>query len=114
MKRRVFMQSSLLAAALGVPGFRGLHAAVRAGHTPDVAAVTGDGQQITLRGRDIEDLAARLNGRVILAGEVGYDDARLLRNPSFDKHPALIVQPTGVADVQAAVTFAGANTARCC
>jgi hypothetical protein len=110
MKRRVFMQSSLLAAAMGVPGFRSLHAAVRAGHTPDVTAVTGDGVQIILRGRDIEDLAARLNGRVLLAGEAGYDDARLLRNPSFDKHPALVVQPSGVADVQAAVNFARANS----
>jgi FAD binding domain/Berberine and berberine like len=110
MKRRVFMQSSLLAAAAGVPGFRSLHAAVRSGQTPDVAALTGDNQQITLRGRDIEDLAAKLQGRVILAGEAGYDDARLLRNPSFDKHPALIIPPTGVADVQAAVKFARANS----
>ncbi len=109
MQRRDFMRSSLLAAALGVPGIAQLHAAVRNGRTPDVAAITGDGREITLRGKDIEDFAARLRGNVLLAGENGYDAARLLTNPSFDKHPALVVQPTSVEDVQHAVNFAREN-----
>lgn len=109
MKRRDFVQSALLAATLSAPGFRIVHAAARSGQTPDVAAVTGDGRQTVLRGRDIEDLAASLRGPVLLAGEPGYDDARAIRNPSFDKHPALIVQPTTAEDVQAAVKFARAN-----
>ena len=110
MKRRDFVQSSLIAAALTVPGFKSLQAAVRSGKTPDVLALTGDGREITLRSKDIDDLAAKLRGQVLLAGEGGYDDARLIRNPSFDKHPALVVQPTSVEDVQAAVDFARANS----
>jgi FAD/FMN-containing dehydrogenase len=111
MKRRDFVQSSLLAAAaLSVPGFRTVHAAARTGKVADVAAVTGDGRAITLRGADIQDLAARLHGQLLLAGDNGYEDARHILNPSFDKHPALIVQPIDVPDIQAAVSFARANS----
>ena len=81
----------------------------RPGTVADVAAVTGDGREITLRGADIQDLAAKLHGQLLLAGDGGYDDARHILNPSFDKHPALIVQPVDVPDIQAAVNFARAN-----
>lgn len=107
MKRRDFVNSSLLAAAVAtVPGVQVLYAAARAGHVPDVAAVTGEGREIMLRGTDIRELAAKLHGQLLLAGDDGYDDARRILNPSFDKHPALIAQPSGVADIQAAVSFA--------
>ncbi|HEV8330330.1 MAG TPA: FAD-binding oxidoreductase [Steroidobacteraceae bacterium] len=110
MKRRDFVQSSLwAAAAVGIAEFRAVHATARPGSVADVAAVTGDGREITLRGKDLQDLAAKLHGQLLLAGDGGYDDARHVLNPSFDKHPALIVQPIDVADVQAAVTFARAN-----
>lgn len=109
MKRRDFVNSSLLAAVATLPGARVLYAAVRTGQVPDVTAITGDGREITLRGADVGDLAAQLRGQLLLAGDAGYDDARRILNPSFDKRPALIVQPTGVADVQAAVRFARAN-----
>jgi FAD/FMN-containing dehydrogenase len=111
MKRRDFVQSSLwAAAALGIPEFRAVHATARPGSVADVAAVTGDGREITLRGKDIQDLAARLHGQLLLAGDTGYDDARHILNPSFDKHPALVVQPVDVPDIQAAVNFARANS----
>jgi len=111
MKRRDFVQSSLwAAAALGVAEFRAVHATARPGSVADVAAITGDGREITLRGKDIQDLAARLHGQLLLAGDGGYEDARHILNPSFDKHPALIVQPMDVADIQAAVNFARANS----
>ena len=111
MKRRDFVQSSLwTAAALGIPAFRAVHATARPGTVADVAAVTGDGREITLRGKDIQDLAARLHGQLLLAGDGGYEDARHILNPSFDKHPALIVQPVDVPDIQAAVNFARANS----
>ena len=50
-----------------------------------------------------------LRGQLLLAGDEGYDKARRILNPSFDKHPALIAQPTGAEDVQAAVNFARAH-----
>ncbi len=109
MKRRDFLNSSLLAAAVSVPGIRTAYAVVGTGPVADVAAITGDGRQITLRGKDIRDLARKMRGTLLLAGEDGYDQARLILNPSFDKHPALIAQPVNAADVQAAVRFARAN-----
>ena len=109
MKRRDFLNSTLLAAAVTVPGIRTAYAVVGTAQVADLAAVTGDGRAITLRGSDIRDLAARMRGQLLLAADEGYDKARLVRNPSFDKHPALIAQPSGAADVQAVVSFARAN-----
>jgi FAD/FMN-containing dehydrogenase len=111
MKRRDFVQSSLwTAAALSVGNFKAVYAGSRPGTVPDVAAVTGDGREITLRGADIQDLAKKLHGQLLLAGDRGYDDARRILNPSFDKNPALIVQPADVPDIQSAVNFARANS----
>jgi len=111
MKRRDFVQSSLwTAAALSVAQFKPVYATAREGAVADVAAVTGDGREITLRGADLRDLAAKLHGQLLLAGDRGYEDARHILNPSFDKHPALIVQPADVPDIQAAVNFARANS----
>ncbi|RPH46548.1 MAG: hypothetical protein EHM84_08935, partial [Lysobacterales bacterium] len=76
MKRRDFVNSSLLAAAATFPGVQVLYAAVRTGDIPDVAAVTGEGREIMLRSADIRDLAARLHGQLLLAGDEGYDSAR--------------------------------------
>jgi FAD/FMN-containing dehydrogenase len=109
MKRRTFLRSSLgAAAAATIPFPQGLEAAYRpAPKVPaDLRAITGDGREITLTSEAIADLAARLKGRVLLAGDEGYDGARQILNPSFDKRPALIAQVTGTADVRAAVDFA--------
>lgn len=106
MKRRDFIRSSVLAAVATAPGISVVYAAARAGHSPDVLAVTGDGREVTLRGAEIDELAALLKGPLLLATDPGYDEARRVLNPSFDKHPALVVQPTTAADVQAAVNFA--------
>ncbi|MBL8265121.1 FAD-binding oxidoreductase [Steroidobacter sp.] len=104
MKRRDFVNSSLWAAAAAMPGFHVLSA--RANSVADVSALTGDGNEITLRSAAIKDLAARMRGELLLAGDEGYDQARMILNPSFDKHPALIARPASAADVQAAVGFA--------
>lgn len=106
MRRRLFLQSSLWAAA-ALPAHYVL--AARTGRAPDVQAVTGNGQEITLRGSVIDELAAQLQGQLLLAGDQGYDKSRLLLNPSFDKRPALIALPANAADVQSAVTFAKAH-----
>ena len=49
---------------------------------------------------------AQVRGAVIRRGEVGYDTARQVYNAMIDKHPALIVRCTDIADVVGAVTFA--------
>ena len=68
MKRRDFLNSSLLAAAVTVPGIRAAYAVVGTGQVADLAAITGDGREITLRGTDIRDLAAKMRGQLLLAG----------------------------------------------
>ena len=109
MKRRDFLNTSLLAAAGSMAAFRTVYAAVGSGPVADVLAVTGNGAEVTLLGKDIRELAAKLRGQVLLAGHDGYDKARKIMNPSFDKHPALIARPASAADVQAVVGFARAH-----
>lgn len=112
MKRRTFVRSSLATvAATAFPRPRSLFGQFREATSspPDVRAVTGDGREVTLTSGAIADLAARLRGRILLAGDDGYDSARQVLNPSFDKRPALIAQVTGVADIREAVDFARDN-----
>ena len=102
MKRRDFLHTTLLAAAS--------YAVVAADKIgADIGAVTGSGNAITLRGADIRELARKMSGAVLIAGDEGYDSARRVRNASFDKHPSLIAQPGNAEDVRAAVQFARAN-----
>ena len=67
----------------------------------------------TLHDRTIElddaalaGLRSQLRGRLLAPGDDGYDTARTLWNGMIDKRPALIVQPSGAADVADAVGFA--------
>ena len=109
MKRRHFLQSSLAAAvAASLPTGQALAAALAAMSeiSGDVNAVTGAGAQVTLEQAAVKELSDALRGRLLLPGFDGYDTARRVLNPSIDRHPALIVQPTGAADVMHAVTFA--------
>ena len=110
MKRRTFIRSAAAAGVVAsidyapVPGL-----ALRAVRPQGVEVVTGDGDRVSLSGQSLADLAARLRGRVLFPSSEGYDEARRIRNPSFDKRPALIVQVTGTADVRTAVDFARDN-----
>jgi FAD/FMN-containing dehydrogenase len=105
MKRREFVRSALLAAAT-LHTLKFVPVWARSGPIPDLTAVTSDGREVTLRSAGIRELAEALKGQLLLAGDTGYDEARLLLNPSFDKHPALVAQPSDVSGVQAAVNFA--------
>ncbi|HJU72235.1 MAG TPA: FAD-binding oxidoreductase [Gemmatimonadaceae bacterium] len=112
MKRRTFLQSAVAAAAVASLPRRQAFATIvkRPLRLPvDVEAVTGDGERVVLTTKALEDLKAMLRGKLILAGESGYDEARTLLNPSFDKKPAVVIQPTGVADIRTAVNFAREN-----
>jgi FAD/FMN-containing dehydrogenase len=71
-----------------------MHMATRAG-TPiaiDDAAVT--------------ELQAMIHGPLLRPGESGYDEARVIFNGMFDRHPGLIARCHGTADVMDAVAFA--------
>ena len=77
MKRREFVNSSLLATAVLLSGVRFVSARSRPGSVPDIAAVTGDGREIMLRGVDVADLAAKLHGQLLLAGDAEYPRERI-------------------------------------
>ncbi len=106
--RRAFVRSALVAAAgaLAPPGSPWADDAVRATMSGDIPARTGSGQTLSLAAAEIEDFRARLRGPILLPHDAGYDAARRLWDPSFDRHPALIVRAHGAADVAQAVQFA--------
>ncbi len=72
----------------------------------DIDAVTGDGRRITLGRAAVQELGDSLRGDLLLPGHAAYEEARHILNASINRHPALIVQPTGVADIRYAVDFA--------
>jgi len=109
MKRRNFLQSSVAAAvAAALPSGAALAATVEALSkvSGDTLAVTGAGSQVMLEQAAVKELSESLRGRLLLPGQEGYEVARRVLNPTIDKHPALIVQPSGAADIMNAVTFA--------
>jgi len=109
MNRRQFLSSSIAAAtALSLPVSPAMAAAIATmtGIAGNVDAVTGDGKPIVLEKAALQELADSLRGRLLLSGYDGYDAARRVLNPTIDRHPALIIQPTGAADIMNAVRFA--------
>jgi FAD/FMN-containing dehydrogenase len=112
MNRRHFIKSSVAAAvAASLPAS---HALASLLHIPtkietDISAITLQGAEVTLPKAAVQEFSDSLKGKLLLPGSASYDDARRLLNPGFDKHPALIAQPTGAADVASAVNFARDN-----
>src|SRR4051812_39306325 len=62
--------------------------------------------EVMVDAETIGAFAARVRGPVLRPGDDGYGDARAIWNGLIDRRPALIVQPTGAADVVDAVNFA--------
>jgi FAD/FMN-containing dehydrogenase len=60
----------------------------------------------SLPGEDVTGLSERVRGVVRTPDDPGYEAARKVRNGLIDRHPALIVHCSGVADVVDAVNFA--------
>ncbi len=107
MDRRQFLASSVAAAlAASLPVGRLLAAGRGVPVAGDIAAVTGSGGATMLERAALQELRDSLRGALLLAGDPGYDEARRVLNEAINRHPALIVQPTGVADIRNAVTFA--------
>ena len=57
----------------------------------------------------LEEFAASFGGELIRPEDAGYDEARKVYNGMIDKRPAIIVRPTGAADVIDAVNLAREN-----
>src|SRR5919204_593995 len=53
----------------------------------------------------LDRLGRSFTGEVVTPDASGYDDARRVWNAVFDRRPALVVRPTGVDDVVAAIRF---------
>ena len=104
MNRRYFLRSSLAGAVAACFPAGQLLSATRIPGA--IEAATGSGSAVTLETSALQELRDSLRGALLLPGEPGYDQARRVLNESIDSHPALVVQPSGVADVRTAVAFA--------
>jgi FAD/FMN-containing dehydrogenase len=62
--------------------------------------------RVRLTSEQLDDLDSRIDGRLICAGDEGWDDAISVWNATVAKVPALVVQPVSTRDVAAAVGFA--------
>jgi FAD/FMN-containing dehydrogenase len=67
---------------------------------------TTSGSKGFIDDKEIEQLRVSMRGRLLLPGDPGYDQARVIFNGMFDRRPALIARCRGVADVIDAVRFA--------
>ncbi|MBV9697382.1 MAG: FAD-binding protein, partial [Gammaproteobacteria bacterium] len=76
----------------------------------ELAAVSVDGKSIVLTAAEVKELQTALGGRLLLAQDAGYDQARRVWNGSIDRHPALIARCTSAADIVHAVQFASAHS----
>ena len=111
MNRRNFLCSSVAVGVGAALPASQIYAALQTLTTPlsDIVGVSGGGDEVVISQASVQELSDSLRGSLLLPGNAGYDKARKLLNPSFDKHPALVVQPTGAADVGQAVDFAREN-----
>jgi FAD/FMN-containing dehydrogenase len=64
------------------------------------------GGQVAVPSGVLDDLAARVEGRLLRAGDQGWDDAVRLWNGMVAREPALVVQAASAGDVTLAVGFA--------
>jgi FAD/FMN-containing dehydrogenase len=109
MNRRHFCQGSIAAAvAASLSGGQAFASVLQAltQVTSNINAITGNGGDVVLEKAAVQELGDSLRGNLLLTGSDAYAQARRVLNKSIDKYPALIVQPSGVADIQNAVTFA--------
>ncbi|MDE0876656.1 MAG: FAD-binding protein, partial [Porticoccaceae bacterium] len=105
MKRRDFITNSSMAiSAMFFPSWKGYSAESEI--PTDLLAITGDGENFTLKKADIANLRKSLKGTLLLKDDNGYDVARLVRNRVIDRNPALIAQCVDETDIQKAINFA--------
>jgi len=105
MNRRHFLHSAVAAGVASTLPMRAVWSQITEA-TGEISAVTGAGAGIAIEKAAVQELSDSLTGSLLLPGNDGYDIARSVLNRSIDRHPALIVQPSGAADIQNAVNFA--------
>jgi len=69
-----------------------------------------DGGKATIADAVFEELRTAFRGKLIAPGDGEFDEARRVWNGMIDRRPGLIAQCSGVADVIAAVRFAGTHS----
>jgi hypothetical protein len=109
VKRRTFCRSALataISASLPVGRILAATDAATLGALTDLRAVTGDGNEKIIERAVVRELAASLDGYILLPSSDGYDAARMGWNGMIDKHPALIVRCMNVSDVTNAINLA--------
>ncbi len=104
--RRHFLGGAAAAVALLPAGRIWADASAPGAASADLVAVGTTGKPVTLTAADISDFRAGLRGKLLLAQDSAYDQARRIWNGAFDRHPALIARCEGTADVARAVSFA--------
>jgi FAD/FMN-containing dehydrogenase len=72
----------------------------------DLRLITTEGSDKILEEVAVQNFADSLRGRLVRAGDDGYDEARKVWNGMINRRPALIARCAGAADVIAAVRFA--------
>jgi FAD/FMN-containing dehydrogenase len=72
----------------------------------DLQVTTLDGPGAVIESGSVEEFRGGLRGPLLLAGDAGYDEARAIWNGSIERHPALIAQCSGAADVIDSINFA--------
>ena len=75
--------------------------------TTDTIDLAGlDGAPVSLAATKLEDLDSRVQGRLLVAGDQGWNDAVAIWNGMAARLPALVLQPASAHEVAAAVGFA--------
>lgn len=74
--------------------------------TTGLEVATVDGDRTSITSRQFERLDARTRGRLLSAGDTGWDEAVLLWNAMAARTPAFVLQPVSAADVAGGVSFA--------
>ena len=72
----------------------------------DLRVTLTTGAEAVLEDAAVKAFKASLRGELLCPDDDGYDRARRIWNGMVDRHPAMIVQCAGVADVISAVNFA--------
>ena len=75
-----------------------------------MTGLTGlDGERVSVSADQLDELEARVDGRLLVDADNGWDEAVLIWNGMVAKTPALVLQPESAQDVATAVGFAREN-----